>query len=100
MARMSKDFLGQTGLYNLTPCHNVYAPSHSLHDGKVMSDKEQRHGKPGLEFLQQCKDLRLDGDVEGRGWFIGDQEVRLISEGHGNHHPLTLTAGELVRIGP
>ena len=49
--------------------------------------------------LQQAQDLRLDRDVErGRG-LVGDQQLGLVGERHGDHHPLALPAGELMRIG-
>ena len=52
-----------------------------------------------LELEQQIEDLRLHGHVERGGRLIGDQQVRLVGERHGDHHPLALTAGELMRIG-
>ncbi len=62
-----------------------------------MGDQQQRHPHPRLQVLQQIEDLRLDGDVErGRG-FVGDQQIRLVGERHGDHHPLLLAAGERMR---
>ena len=52
-----------------------------------------------LQFAQQVEDLRLDGDVERRRRLVGDQDVRLVGERHGDHHALALAAGELMRIG-
>ncbi len=52
-----------------------------------------------LQLLQQLQDLRLDGDVERGGGLVGDQQVGLVGERHGDHHPLALAAGELVRKG-
>ncbi len=52
-----------------------------------------------LEPAQQVEDLRLDGDVEGGGGLVGDQQVGLVGEGHGDHHALALPARELMRIG-
>ena len=48
---------------------------------------------------QQRQDLRLDRDVERGGRLVGDQQVGLVGERHGDHHALALAAGELVRIG-
>jgi hypothetical protein len=53
----------------------------------------------GLELGQKVQDLRLDRDVERRRGLVGDQEVRPVGERHGDHHPLPLPAGKLVRIG-
>ena len=49
--------------------------------------------------LQELEDLRLDGDVERRRRLVGDEELRLARERHGDHHALALPAGELVRVG-
>ena len=48
---------------------------------------------------EQRQDLRLDGDVERGGRLVGDQQVRLVGERHGDHHALALAARQLVRIG-
>ena len=52
-----------------------------------------------LQLLQQLQQLGLDGDVDGRGGLVGDQQVRIVGERHGDHHALALPARELVRIG-
>ena len=49
------------------------------------------------EPLQQLEDLRLDGDVERGGRLVGDDEVGLRHQRHGDHQALALAAGELVR---
>ena len=43
--------------------------------------------------------LGLDGDVEGGGRLVGDQDVGAVGQRHRDHHPLALAAGELVRVG-
>ena len=50
-------------------------------------------------LFKQLEDLRLDGDVERRGRLVGDQQVRLVGERHGDHDALALPAGELMRVG-
>ncbi len=44
------------------------------------------------------QDLRLDGGVERRGRLVGDQQVGLAGQRHGDHDALVQPAGELVRI--
>ena len=51
-----------------------------------------------LHLLQQREDLRLHGDVERGGRLVGDEQVGLVGERHGDHHALALAAGQLVRI--
>ena len=52
-----------------------------------------------LQLAQQVEDLRLNGHVERRGRLVGDQQLRLRRERHGDHHALAHAARELVRIG-
>ena len=49
-------------------------------------------------IVEQREDLSLHRDVERRGRLVGDHEFGLVGERHGNHHPLTLAAGELMRV--
>ena len=49
-------------------------------------------------FAQQLHDLGLDGDVEGGGRLVGQQQRRVEGQGHGDHGPLPHAAGELVRV--
>ena len=51
-----------------------------------------------FEALDQVEDLRLDGHVERGGRLVGDQQLGVAGEGHGDHHALAHTAGELVRV--
>ena len=48
---------------------------------------------------QQVEDLRLDGHVERRGRLVGDQQLRVAGDRHGDHHPLAHAARHLVREG-
>ena len=69
------------------------------HDAEIVGDEQHRHTEPRLKIFQELKDLSLNGDVERRGWLVGDEEIRSIGESHSDHHALTLPAGELMRIG-
>ena len=67
-------------------------------DAHVVGDQDHRDAGPPLEVAQQGEDLRLHRDVERGGRLVGDQQLRPAGERHGDHHPLALPAGELVRI--
>ncbi len=54
------------------------------------------HVAGGLEHLE---DLGLHRDVEGGGGFVADDQVWIAGDRDGDHHALTLTAGEFVREG-
>ena len=47
---------------------------------------------------KQLEDLRLHGDVERGGRLVGDQEIGLVGQRHGDHDALALAAGQLMRI--
>ena len=65
-----------------------------------MGDQHQRHAALALQAAQQIEDLRLDRDVKRRGGFIGDQQLGVARDGHGNHDPLVHATRQLVRVGP
>ena len=50
------------------------------------------------EFGEQFENLRLDGDVERSGGLVGDEQLRPVDDGHGDHDALAHAAGELMRI--
>ena len=64
-----------------------------------MRDQDHRHAALGDQVGDQVEDLSLDGDVERRGRLVGDQQVGLAGQRHGDGDALALAAGELVRIG-
>ncbi len=76
--------------------HHAYPVGNAPYQVQVVADQQQRHAQARLQFLEQLQDLQLHGDVECRGRFVGDQQFRLIGQGHGDHHPLALAAGQLV----
>jgi hypothetical protein len=49
-------------------------------------------------LADQLQDLRLDGDVQRGGGFVGDQQRRLAGQRHGDHHALAHAARQLVRV--
>ena len=64
-----------------------------------MGDPDQRGAVVAGEFLHLGEDLRLDGDVERGGGFVGDDEVGSVEQGDGDGDALAHAAGELVRVG-
>ena len=51
-----------------------------------------------LSCFMRSQDLRLDGDVEGGGGLVGEQQLGIARQGDGDHHALAHAAGELVRV--
>ncbi|MNC49773.1 hypothetical protein D3C75_989740 [compost metagenome] len=63
-----------------------------------MSDEHHRHLLLRLQFFDQFQYLRLDGHIERRGWFIGNENRWVARQRHRNHHALTHAARKLKRI--
>ena len=57
-------------------------------------DEHHRHADFLLELADELEDLGLNGDVERRGRLVGDQQLRLAGERHGDHHALAHAARE------
>ena len=68
-------------------------------DTEVVSDQDDGHADLGLQPAEQVEDVGLDGDVEGGGGLVGDQQHRVARHGAGDQHPLGHAAGDLVWIG-
>jgi hypothetical protein len=64
----------------------------------VMRDEHHGHVHFVLQQADQREDLRLDRDVERGGRLVRNQQRRTAGEGHRDHHPLTHSAGKLMRI--
>ena len=98
MLRRGEDVGHRAALDDLAIVHDAHPVGHLAHDAEIMGDEQHRHVELGLELRQQLEDLRLDGDVERGGGLVGDEQVGLVGKRHGDHHALTLAAGELMRI--
>ena len=61
-----------------------------------MGDKQHAHIQLPLQFTQQRQNLRLHRHIQCSGRLIGNQQLRLGQQRHGDHHPLAFPAGKLV----
>ena len=52
-----------------------------------------------LELVQKVDNLLLHGNIERGCRLVGDDELRVARERHGDEHALALAAGELMRVG-
>src|SRR5690606_28846866 len=67
-------------------------------DGDVVGD-EQRPGAALVDDVpQEAEDLPLDGDVERGGGLVGDDQLGVAHEAHGDDGALAHAAGELVGV--
>src|SRR6185437_9738960 len=66
--------------------------------GQVMADDDQADLALADQASEQAEDLGLHDDVERRGRLVGDDQVGLAGQRHGDHDPLALAAGQLVGV--
>ena len=99
MAGIGEHARGLPSLDDLSLAHDDHVVGDPPDDVEIMGDEQHRHAELGLQVFQELEDLRLHGDVERGRRLIGDQKIGTIGERHGDHHPLALSARELVRIG-
>src|SRR5271165_4368171 len=78
--------------------HYGDAVSDLRNHGKIVRDEKHSEAKLGAELGEQGEDLRLDRDVEGSGGLVGDEQLRMVHDRHGDHDALAHAAGELMRI--
>ena len=85
-------------LLDLLPGIEHRDPLGGLRDhAHVVGDEHQRHSRLALQREQQIENLRLDGDVERRRRLVGDDQLRIAGDRHGDHHALVHAAGQLMR---
>ena len=63
-----------------------------------MRDENDGGAGLGAQLAHQVQNLRLDRHVEGRGRFVGDEQLGLAGQRHRNHDALGHAAGNLVRV--
>src|SRR5690606_7152972 len=95
--RVGKDLRRRAGLDDLALRHHADAVGDLAHDAEIMGNEQHRQATVALQIGQELQDLRLNRDVERRGWLVGNQELRLVGKGHGDHDALALAARKLVR---
>src|SRR5882762_955895 len=94
-----ENFLGAALLADLAVAHHHDLVGDLAHERQVVRDEQYRHPAPRLQAGDQLQDLALHGDVERRGRLIGDEQLRLAGDRHGDHDALLLASGELERVG-
>ena len=92
------EYIGDaTGFDHLAVLHHAHPIGIAAHDLQIMGDQQQRHSALGTQPRQQLQNLRLDGDVQGGGRFVGDQQRGIVGKRHRDHDTLSLAAGKLMR---
>ena len=99
VAGVGEDLLGGALLDDLASVHDGDGVCHLGHEGEVVGDEDHREAELLAQLVEQVDDLLLHGHVEGGGGLVGDDQLRVAGQGHGDEHALALAAGQLVRVG-
>ena len=85
-------------LHNLSRVDNGHGVAVFNHQAQVVGNED--HGR--LQLIPQGADhvqhLGLNGNVQGGGGFVGNQQLRVAAQRDGDDHPLLHAAGELVGV--
>ena len=96
--RIGKQALRIAALDHLPGVHHHDLVGQLGDHAEVVGDEDDRGAELRAQGAHQLEDLRLDGDVERGGRLVGDQQLRIAGERHGDHHPLAHPAAQLMRI--
>ena len=94
-----EDFRRRAGFHDLARVHDEEVFGIERGDPQVVRDEEEGHVQLLPQTGQELEDILLHGHVQGRGGLVGDEELRAVGDGHGDHGALPLSAGDLVRVG-
>ncbi len=97
-AHVGEERAGGGPLHDPSCVHHRDLVGARRHDPEVVRHEDHRHVPLALLRLEEIEDLGLDGHVERGGGLVGEQQLRAAGERHGDHHPLTHPARELVRV--
>ena len=64
-----------------------------------MGNEQHRHAEFRLQLCKKPQNLCLNRHIERRRRLVGDEQVGLVCQSHGNHDALALAAGQFVGIG-
>ena len=85
-------------LDDLAVAHDGDAAGDFSYYGEIVGDEEHGELVLALELGEQGEDLGLNGDVEGGGGLVCNEQAGAVDESHGDEDALALAAGELVGI--
>ena len=96
--RLGKQPAHRARFHHLPRIHHRHPLRDFGHHRQVMGDHDQGHALRLLQADQQVHDLGLNGHVQRRGGFIGNQQLGVAGNGNGNHHALAHAPRKLVRV--
>ncbi len=85
-------------LNQLPSIHDVDQIGIACHYSKVVRNQDHGNTQATGEVFHQLQNLGLNGDVQGCGRLIRQDQRRVAGQGHGDHESLPHTAAEVVGI--
>ena len=98
MLRVVEHLIHGAGLHQRAAEHHRDAVGQVGDHAHVVGDQQDAGVQLVLQLAQQVKDLGLHRDIQGGGRLVGDDDLRVAGDRHGDHDALALAAGELVRV--
>ena len=98
LRRMREQRPHRSRLHLRAVLHDHHTVRHFGDNTHVMRDQNDRGAKIPLQVTQKVQHLALHGHIQRRGRLIRNQHLGPQRQSHGDHHPLTHTAGKLMRI--
>src|SRR5215472_4339730 len=98
VARVGEELLDRRQLHQLAGVEHNHLVADLRDHAELVGDQQDGAREIAAEIAQEIKDLRLEGHVERRGGLVGDQQVRLAQERHGDRDALAHAARELMGI--
>ena len=98
MAGVVVDLVGGADLHDVAGVHHRHPVGDVGHHAQVVGDQDHRQLVLDPQVLEQLQDLGLDGDVQGGGGLVADQDLGVAGHRDGDDHPLAHPARKLVGI--
>ena len=98
MARIVEDAVGIALLDDAAHVEHGYVIANLRDEAKVVGYEDEGEAAVALQPRQEFQDLSLNRHVEGGRRLIGDYQVGVGRQRHGQHDPLLHAARELVGV--
>ena len=97
MTGIEEDFFVRSVFADFARVHARDAVRHVGDDAQVVGDEDNRHVVSGFKLIDEFKNLGLDRNVQSRGGFIANQNIRFGNQSDGDDDALAHAPGELER---
>ncbi|MNT65412.1 hypothetical protein D3C72_2033940 [compost metagenome] len=94
MNRADQNLIRPSLLDEISLFHHHNTVGNFRNHTEIMGDEHHAHVFPLLDFSDKVQDLRLRGNIKRSRRLIGNQDIRIKRQRHGDHDTLPLSAGE------